>query len=72
MAHLADRGVGTGIHYKFPAHLQPALRSYPQLASSLKVTRRLALSVRGIPYSNMLYGIRDRKPQGGQLPAKSI
>ena len=28
-AHLAERGVGTGIHYKNPGHLQPALRHHP-------------------------------------------
>ncbi len=43
-----------------------------RLSSSLKVTRRLGLGVRGIPYSNMLYDTPERKPQGGQLPAKSI
>ncbi len=49
MAHLADRGVGTGIHYKFPAHLQPALRSYPQLASSLKVSEEACSQLLSLP-----------------------
>jgi dTDP-4-amino-4,6-dideoxygalactose transaminase len=36
--HLAQRGVGTGIHYKTPGHLQPALRSVPHRAGDVKVT----------------------------------
>jgi len=36
--HLAQRGVGTGIHYKNPGHLQPALRSVPHRAGDMKVT----------------------------------
>ena len=36
--HLAQRGVGTGIHYKNPGHLQPALRHHPHRAGDMKVT----------------------------------
>jgi dTDP-4-amino-4,6-dideoxygalactose transaminase len=36
--HLAQRGVGTGIHYKNPGHLQPALRQHPHRAGDMKVT----------------------------------
>ena len=36
--HLAQRGVGTGIHYKNPGHLQPALRSVPHRVGDMKVT----------------------------------
>lgn len=35
---LAERGVGTGIHYKNPGHLQPALAKHPHRAGDLKVT----------------------------------
>jgi dTDP-4-amino-4,6-dideoxygalactose transaminase len=37
-AHLGERGVGTGIHYRNPGHLQPALRSHPHRAGDMKVT----------------------------------
>jgi dTDP-4-amino-4,6-dideoxygalactose transaminase len=37
-AHLAERGVGTGIHYKSPGHLQPALRNVAHRAGDMKVT----------------------------------
>ena len=36
--HLAARGVGTGIHYKNPGHLQPALRTIAHRAGDMKVT----------------------------------
>lgn len=36
--HLARHGVGTGIHYKNPGHLQPALRGVPHRAGDMKVT----------------------------------
>jgi dTDP-4-amino-4,6-dideoxygalactose transaminase len=36
--HLAQRGVGTGIHYKNPGHLQPALRNVLHRAGDMKVT----------------------------------
>jgi len=37
-AYLGERGVGTGIHYKNPGHLQPALRGHPHRAGDMKVT----------------------------------
>jgi dTDP-4-amino-4,6-dideoxygalactose transaminase len=37
-AYLTERGVGTGIHYKNPGHLQPALRHHPHRAGDMKVT----------------------------------
>jgi dTDP-4-amino-4,6-dideoxygalactose transaminase len=35
---LAERGIGTGIHYKTPGHLQPALKGVPHRAEPLDVT----------------------------------
>jgi len=37
-AHLEERGIGTGIHYKIPAHLQPALRTHPHRVLPCPVT----------------------------------
>ncbi len=37
-AYLGEHGVGTGIHYKNPGHLQPALRRHPHRAGDMKVT----------------------------------
>ncbi len=36
--HLTESGVGTGIHYKVPAHLQPAMRTVPHRAMPLEHT----------------------------------
>jgi len=35
---LAERGVGTGIHYKVPGHLQPALKHHPHRAHAMDHT----------------------------------
>jgi dTDP-4-amino-4,6-dideoxygalactose transaminase len=36
--HLEQRGIGTGIHYKIPAHRQAALRGHPHRLTPLSVT----------------------------------
>jgi dTDP-4-amino-4,6-dideoxygalactose transaminase len=36
--HLSECGIGTGIHYKRPAHLQPALKGIPHRALPTPVT----------------------------------
>jgi dTDP-4-amino-4,6-dideoxygalactose transaminase len=48
-AHLAERGVGTDIHYPLPAHLQPAYAQYGDGPGSLPVTERLAHEVLSLP-----------------------
>ena len=49
LAHLAMRDVGTGIHYKIPAHRQPALRAHPHRARDLKVTEEACAQLLSIP-----------------------
>ncbi len=49
LAHLARRDVGTGIHYKIPAHRQPALRAHPHRAGDLKVTEEACAQLLSIP-----------------------
>ena len=48
-AHLAEQGVGTGIHYPVPVHLQPAYAQYGDGPGSLPVTERLAGEVLSLP-----------------------
>ncbi len=48
-SYLAERGVGTGIHYKIPAHLQPALRAHPHRMGNLKVTEEACAQLLSIP-----------------------
>jgi len=47
--HLAQRGVGTGIHYKTPGHLQPALRHHPHRAGDMKVTTSACRELISLP-----------------------
>lgn len=39
--HLAECGIGTGIHYKTPIHLQPAIKTIPHRAHRMPVTESL-------------------------------
>jgi dTDP-3-amino-3,4,6-trideoxy-alpha-D-glucose transaminase len=48
-AHLADRGIGTGIHYPEPAHLQPAYDELDLGPGSLPETERAAREVLSLP-----------------------
>jgi len=46
---LAGRGVGTGIHYPNPTHLQPAFEDFWEVKPSLPVTETLARRVLSLP-----------------------
>ena len=48
-AHLADRGVRTGIHYPVPAHLHPAYRDVPAGPSGLARSEAAAREVVSLP-----------------------
>jgi dTDP-4-amino-4,6-dideoxygalactose transaminase len=48
-AHLADGGVGTGVHYGLPVHLQPAYQSLGLGPGSLPATERAASEVLSLP-----------------------
>lgn len=48
-AYLAERGVGSGIHYPLPAHLQPAYADLDLPAGSLPETERAAQEVLSLP-----------------------
>jgi dTDP-4-amino-4,6-dideoxygalactose transaminase len=47
--HLRERGIGTGIHYPLPAHLQPAYAPLGGGQGSLPETERAALEVLSLP-----------------------
>jgi dTDP-4-amino-4,6-dideoxygalactose transaminase len=47
--HLADEGISTGLHYPFPAHLQPGLSANSRIAGSLEVTLRLQQRILSLP-----------------------
>ncbi len=49
IAYLDEQEIGTGIHYRIPAHLQPALRSHPHRRGNLKVTEQACRELLSIP-----------------------
>jgi dTDP-4-amino-4,6-dideoxygalactose transaminase len=48
-AHLAGRGIGTGVHYPVPVHLQPAYTRLGYEPGSLPHTEWAARSVLSLP-----------------------
>ena len=58
VAYLGENGIGTGIHYKNPGHLQPALRHHEHRAGDLKVTIEACRELISIP---MFPELRDEQ-----------
>ena len=48
-AALAERGIGTGVHYPIPVHLQPACVDLGYRRGDLPVTERLAQDILSLP-----------------------
>jgi len=48
-AHLAEAGVGTGIHYPIPLHLQKAYQALGYKAGDFPVTERIAEKILSLP-----------------------
>jgi dTDP-4-amino-4,6-dideoxygalactose transaminase len=49
MAHLAEAGIGTGIHYPIPLHLQNAYQRLGHKQGDFPVTERVAASIVSLP-----------------------
>lgn len=49
MQHLADAGIGTGIHYKNPVHLQEACKAYGYKKGDLPVTEGICNEITSLP-----------------------
>ena len=47
--HLGSRGIGTGLHYPLPLHLQKAYAHLGMAVGSLPVTERIAGSILSLP-----------------------
>jgi len=47
--HLREAGIGTGIHYPVPVHLQPAYRGRLPLGTPLPVTEQVAGEILSLP-----------------------
>jgi dTDP-4-amino-4,6-dideoxygalactose transaminase len=48
-AKLAERGIGTGVHYPIPVHLQPACRDLGYLEGDLPATEAVSREVLSLP-----------------------
>jgi dTDP-4-amino-4,6-dideoxygalactose transaminase len=48
-AHLADAGIGTGVHYPIPLHLQKAYEHLGYKKGALPVTERVAAEIVSLP-----------------------
>ncbi|MFO7633074.1 MAG: DegT/DnrJ/EryC1/StrS family aminotransferase, partial [Caldilinea sp.] len=59
-ARLAEQGVGAGIHYPVPVHLQPAYQEHQVRAQSLRVTEMAAREVLSLPMYPTLGEARAR------------
>ena len=46
---LDEHGIGTGIHYKIPSHLQPALNDHPHRIHEMEVTEEACRRLLSIP-----------------------
>jgi dTDP-4-amino-4,6-dideoxygalactose transaminase len=61
MAHLAAAGIGTGVHYPIPLHLQQAYRALGYKAGDFPVSERVAAEVVSLPmYPNLAAAQQDR------------
>lgn len=60
-AYLRERGIGTGIHYPVPIHLQPAYAGRVNLDGSLPETERAAREVLSLPMYPELTGDQVRR-----------
>lgn len=49
MSHLKDAGIGTGIHYPIPLHLQKAYRTLNYAQGDFPVTERAAVAIVSLP-----------------------
>jgi dTDP-4-amino-4,6-dideoxygalactose transaminase len=48
-AHLAEAGIGSGIHYPIPLHLQKAYENLPYKKGDFPVTERVAAEIISLP-----------------------
>ena len=59
--YLSDNGIGAGIHYPVPLHLQPAFRALGYDAGDFPVAERLADSILSIPMYPEMTAAQQRR-----------
>jgi dTDP-4-amino-4,6-dideoxygalactose transaminase len=59
-AHLAESGIGTGIHYPIPLHLQKAYEHLGYKTGDFPITERIAREIVSLPmFPQLSYGQQD-------------
>ena len=72
LAHLNAHGIGAGVHYPVPLHLQPAYRHLHYPEGSLPVTERIATTCLSLPlYPEMSGAQQDRVVESVAVYLKS-
>ena len=67
MAYLKDRGIGTGIHYPIPLHLQKAYHALNYKQGDFPVTERAAAAIVSLPmFPNLTESQQARVVEGVQ------
>ena len=61
IAHLASAGIGTGIHYPIPLHLQEAYRGLRYTAGDFPVSERVAAEIVSLPMYSHLTGAQQAR-----------
>lgn len=59
--HLKEAGIGTGIHYPIPLHLQKAYMSLNYSAGDFPVTERIAAEIVSLPMFPQLTGVQQAR-----------
>jgi dTDP-4-amino-4,6-dideoxygalactose transaminase len=65
-AHLAEAGIGTGIHYPIPLHLQKAYQHLNYKKGDFPITEKVALEIVSLPMFPQL------KPEQLALVSSSV
>ena len=61
VAHLARDGIGTGIHYPYPVHVQPGLMEGARISEPLTVTEKVVQEIVTLPlFPSLSQEQRDR------------
>jgi dTDP-4-amino-4,6-dideoxygalactose transaminase len=67
MRHLAEAGIGTGIHYPVPLHLQRAYSSLGYQAGDFPVAERTASEIVSLPMFPQLTSDQQKRVVGGVM-----
>ena len=60
MSFLKDQGIGTGIHYPIPLHLQNAYRDLGYVPGDFPVTEKVAAEIVSLPMYPQLHAHQQR------------